>query len=216
MEIRNRIDWIFFDLDGTMTDSEPGMAESFAYIFDKYGIPYTPGDLRVLYGPPIALSLGVYFDAGDVDMAVEEYREHYTEERMLNGNSLFAGIPELLRGLRAGGYGLAVVTGKPQGMAEAVVEHFGIRGYFDAVYGARNRYSEKVETLQHALKAHACLPERAIMIGDRLHDLEAAAMAGTGGIGVLWGYAAPGELSEREHLLLADTPGDIAEFFGVA
>jgi len=206
---------IFFDLDGTLTDSGPGLIESFTYIFQKYGKSLDGVDLRYLVGPPIIQALEPYFDSNEQLMAaLGEFRVHYSE-RMLTGNSLYSGVVEMLRALKSMGYVLGIVTGKPQDSAEAVVEYFNIREYFDGVYGTLNRgkTTEKIETLRRALELHNCDPAQAVMIGDRMFDLEAAALGGTDGIGVLWGYGEREELSRYNCLLLASNPMEIVEHF---
>ena len=211
------IDWLFFDLDGTLTDSESGMAESFTYIFDKYGIEYTSESLRKLYGPPLTISLSDYFDQDKINVIVDEFREHYSNERMLGKNKMYDGVYDLLEALKSAGYNLGIVTGKPQYAATAVAEHFGLVKYFDAIYGAARRGTDKIITLNHALKVHSCDRERAIMIGDRLYDLEAATLADIkGGIGVLWGYGDREELEAHNPLFIAEEPWDIATYLGVA
>ena len=204
---------IFFDLDGTLTDSEPGLEESFKYIFNKFGLNINGLDLRLFYGPPIEQSLGKYFKTDEeLADAIKEFRIHY-RQRYLTGNSLYPGIVEMLDALKTLGYTLAVVTGKPEDAAEDVVGHFCIRTYFDAVYGSHYHHTEKIETLNKALQLHSCPPEQAVMIGDRKYDLEAAALGKTKGIGVLWGYGTREELEGYDSLFLANSPDDIIKYF---
>ncbi|MCL2851551.1 MAG: HAD hydrolase-like protein [Defluviitaleaceae bacterium] len=204
---------IFFDLDGTLTDSEPGLAESFTYIFNKYGVDIGERSLRQFFGPPISQSLSPYFSTKEeVEAAVADYREHY-RERYLTGNSLYAGIVDMLDALKSKGYALAVVTGKPEATAEDIVRHFHIRKYFDAVCGVYQGHTEKIETLNRALELHSCPPDQAVMIGDRMYDLEAAMLGKTAGIGVLWGYGTREELEAYDSLFLANSPLEIVKYF---
>ncbi|MCL2617874.1 MAG: HAD hydrolase-like protein [Defluviitaleaceae bacterium] len=204
---------VFFDLDGTLTDSEPGLAQAYRYIFDKYGIDIGGRDLRLFFGPPITQCLAPYFATEAELMAViEDFRAYY-RPLYISDNSLYPGIVEMLYTLKARGYTLAVVTGKPEQSAADVVAHFGIRPYFDGVYGAAGLHTEKIETLNHALKLHNCRPEHAVMVGDRLYDLEAAMLAKTGGIGVLWGYGTREELCAYDNIMLAASPEDVTNYF---
>jgi len=189
------------------------MTESFLYIFDKYGIDIGDHDIRRLFGPPISVSLQPYFATPeDVVEAVAEFRAHY-KDRYLTGNSLYNGIADMLDALKARGYTLAVVTGKPDWSANNIIDHFGLRKYFDGVYGSDSLHAEKIEALTKALQAFNCPPDQAVMIGDRLYDLEAAMLARTGGIGILWGYGDRNELEAYENLFLASSPDEITRYF---
>ena len=209
----NDIKCIFFDLDGTLTDSAPGLAESFTYIFRKHGITHDGVDLRYFMGPPIMQTLKPYFSTQEqLEAAVEDFRSHYSK-RLLTGNGLFPGIAEMLEALKANGYTLDVVTAKPQAVAETVVEHFGIRQYLNGVHGTHSGIIDKIHTLREALADHNCPPTQAVMVGDRRFDLEAAQLGNTLAIGALWGYGDLEELEPYNRLFLAATPADITKYF---
>ena len=74
---------------------------------------------------------------------------------------------------------------------------FGLGEHFTGLYGAdlAGRLDDKVELLAHLAAREGLDPARAIMIGDRQHDLRAARMNGAGAIGVLWGYGTREELA---------------------
>ena len=208
--------WIFFDLDGTLTDSGPGLTESFAYVFEKYGIPTDDIDIRALIGPPVHQSFKAYFDTEEgLEAAVKDFRAHYNAKHIFSGNSVYEGIVEMLEALTARGHRLAVVTGKPQDQAEQVIAYFGLNKYFEGIYGARRPNTNKIETLTEALRVHGCMPSQVTMIGDRKFDLEAAMLGTTAGIGVLWGYGDLDELEQYDNLFLASTPAEIIKHFEV-
>jgi len=210
----NKDKWIFFDLDGTLTDSGPGLKKSFAYVFEKYGIPADDIDVRSLIGPPVHQSFKSYFNtAEELEAAVRDFRVHYNAEHIFSGNSVYEGIEEMLEALTACGHRLTVVTGKPQEQAEQVIAHFGLAECFKGIYGARRPNTNKIETLNEALRVHGCTPDQVTMIGDRKFDLEAAMQGNTDGIGVLWGYGDLDELTRYDNLFLASTPAEITKHF---
>ena len=207
--------WIFFDLDGTLTDSAPGMAESFTYVFNKYGIDIGGKDIRYFMGPPVSHSFGAYFDTEEQLLeAIRDFRAHYGE-RMLSGNRVYDGVGEMLEALTDSGYKLTVVTGKPQDSAEQVINHFSLGKYFDGIYGIHDLNTPKIETLTKAIQIHKCIPSQVTMIGDRMFDLEAAMLGKTDGIGVLWGYGDRDELERYDYRLLAHKPSEIMKHFEV-
>ena len=117
---------LFFDLDGTLTDSAPGILNSVTYALEKMGIPVE--DRRALYrfiGPPLLDSFRDYYgmDSKRAEQAVAFYREYFSAGGLFE-NSVYEGIPSLLADLRAAGKTLAVATSKPEGMSVDILEHF--------------------------------------------------------------------------------------------
>lgn len=95
-------------------------------------------------------------------------------------------------------------------MAERILEHFGLAPYFDAICGAPEGDREagkKVNVVKAALKATGCDDlSRAVMVGDREHDVIGAHLAGLDVIGVLYGYGSREELTAAGADQIAETP----------
>src|SRR5450432_1031335 len=130
-------DVVLFDLDGTLTESGPGVVSSLRYAFDAIGVP-PPDDptLMRFVGPPL---LDSFRDVAGLDDAVANdalvaYRHHFVDKGMFE-NAVYPGIRELLRALVDAGRRLAVATSKPLPYARPVVEHFALGEYFDFVCG---------------------------------------------------------------------------------
>ena len=203
---------IFFDLDGTLTDSAPGIIHSVQYALKKYGIEAEENDLRSFIGPPLVHSFQERFGF-DHDKALEAvtfYREYFTAGGMFE-NSVYQGVEEMLQKLKEDGLVLAVATSKPELFSKQILEHFALTRYFDFIGGAAMDESRatKVEVLSYALQELEVDPAKAVMIGDRENDIEAASLLGTESIGVLYGYGSKEELSNAGAKYFADTPMDI-------
>lgn len=203
---------ILFDLDGTLTDSAPGIIHSVQYALKKYGIEAEDESLRVFIGPPLIHSFQNRFGF-DHDKAVEAvgyYREYFTAGGMFE-NSVYQGIEELLQKLKRDGRRLVVATSKPELFSRQILEHFALTSYFDFIGGAAMDESRatKTEVLAYALETMQVDPETAVMIGDRKDDIEAAAALGTNAIGVLYGYGSREELVNAGATIFAETPEDI-------
>lgn len=181
---------VIFDLDGTLTDSAHGIVSSFRHALGQIGAPIPDGDLagRVV-GPPMHHTLQSLGLGDRADAAIAAYRADYTA-RGWSMNSLFDGIPELLADLRDAGVRLAVATSKAEPTARRILEHFGLDGHFEVIAGASvdGSRASKADVLAHALAQLGPLPERVLMIGDRMHDVEGAAEHGIGTVVVAWGY----------------------------
>ncbi len=206
--------YILFDLDGTLTDAAPGITNSIKYALNKFGIQ-EPGEqrLRKCLGPPLITSFSEIFGLSEqnAEKAVEYYREYF-KPRGIYENEVYAGIPELLNELKAQEKTLIVATSKPEPFAKTILEHFGLDGYFALIAGSNldNTRSRKSQVIDYALETLGINDrENAVMVGDREHDIIGAKETGLRSIGVLYGYAAPGELESAGADFLANTPQDI-------
>ncbi|MFD1696889.1 HAD hydrolase-like protein [Roseibium aestuarii] len=206
-----------FDLDGTLTDPFEGITRSIQYALEKMGAPVPPqSDLRWCIGPSLWDSFAVLLETADraeQDRAVAFYRERYRSQGLFE-NALINGIEGVLQGLQGRGVRLYVATSKPHAYAGTIVDHFGLGRYFVKVYGAEldGVRSDKAELLAYLLENEAVDPTRAVMVGDRKHDLVGARATGVPGIGVLWGYGDRLELEAESPIGLFDRPKDLEDF----
>lgn len=195
---------LLVDLDGTITDSFTGIANSFRHALDEVGAPPAPDEVIAgIAGPPMLdtlNSLGLGSDTADAALAA--YRRHYTEIGWLQ-NAVFDGMGELLADLAAAGRTMAVATSKNQRTAQRILDHFGLAEHFAVIAGASDDHGRrtKAAVIEYALAelGLAAPGPRAVMIGDRHHDIDGAAAFGIPTILVGWGYALPGEGTEPGH-----------------
>ena len=205
-------DCVLFDLDGTLTDSAPGIVASVEYALERMGRGALPEEWKRLYvGPPLLDSFQ-RLNGMTPDEALEGvrfFRERYSRVGWQE-NRVYPGVPALLRTLKARGVYLAVATAKPVAFAHQVLEHFGLAPYFDRICAAPMDESglPKEELIRRALPEGAV---RAAMVGDRMYDMEGARRAGVDGIGVMYGYGARDELDKAGARHICATVGDLAE-----
>ena len=200
-----------FDMDGTLLDSAPAVMGRLRDTMRHFDVePPAETELRHLIGPPTPEALSGYLPPDLIDEAVTFYRSLVAREGLQN-MSLFAGIPEALAQLQAHGVPLAVATSKLQGEAERIVADFGIGQFFAAVVGASPERGSKADVVAHALgqletsSAHAPL-----MVGDRLWDIEGAAVHGVPTLLVSWGYARVEEFDLA--IARVDSPDQLVSF----
>ena len=210
---------VIFDLDGTLTDSAQGIVSSFRHALGEIGSVVPDGDLASrIVGPPMHHTLAELGLGERVDLAIAAYRADYST-RGWAMNKVFDGIPALIADLRAAGVRLAVATSKAEPTARRILAHFGLDGHFEVVAGASvdGSRAKKADVLAHALAQLAPLPERVLMVGDRLHDVEGAAEHGIDTVVVGWGYGRadfsdPSAVAVRAHVQSVD---DLREVLGV-
>ena len=130
-------------------------------------------------------------------------------------NKLYEGIPEMLGKLRSAGKKLAVATSKPWVFAEPILAHFRLDGYFDEVIGSeldgtRVKKGEVIEEAVRRFGAEAS-PEKAVMVGDRKHDIIGAKENGILSVGVTYGYGGYEELSQAGADWIVNTVEELGE-----
>ncbi|PFG35011.1 HAD hydrolase-like protein [Sanguibacter antarcticus] len=211
-------DLALIDLDGTITDSAPGIVSSIELAYDALGVPRpSDDDLRRFVGPPIEESARRHgIEPGRVAEFVSAYRSVYSVTGLFD-NSVYPGMAEALVALRAAGVRCVVATSKPEVYARQILEHFGLDDLFEHICGSTldGTRTTKADVVAYALAtvegSERGLPERArvTMVGDREHDVLGAREHGIGTIAVGWGYAAPGELAEAAPAAVVDTPEDL-------
>jgi phosphoglycolate phosphatase-like HAD superfamily hydrolase len=183
---------VIFDLDGTLTDSAEGIVSSFRHALGSVGAVVPEGDLAgMVVGPPMHHTLKTLGLGEQTDAAIAAYREDYLT-RGWAINRLFDGIPALLADLKAAGIRLAVATSKAEPTAQRILAHFGLADYFEVIAGASvdGSRATKADVVAHALAGLGTVPDRVVMVGDRLHDVEGAAEHGIDTVVVGWGYGA--------------------------
>ncbi|MCW2497154.1 HAD hydrolase-like protein [Jatrophihabitans sp.] len=192
---------VLFDLDGTLSDSAPGILAALRHAFAVTGLP--PMDAateRSILGPPFYESLPPLIGDERLPEVIAAYRAHYGDTT--GGGGMFntvayPGVAELLADLRADGVRLGVATSKPEVYAIPILEHLGLAQYFDTIGG---------DALDGSLGTKALVvgvvlerlgnpdPGDVVMVGDRSHDVLGARAHGVDCAAVTWGYAVPGEL----------------------
>ena len=209
--------YAFFDLDGTLTQSEFGILASFRYALDKYGISLTSREEKLrLIGPPLYNSFTDFygFDEEKATEAIGYYREYYTAGGMYDAPP-YEGIVEVLKELNESGVTMLVVTSKPQIYAVDVVSHVGLGDYFKRVVGPleESKVSNKSFLIRRALEEEGITDKSGVvMVGDRRYDIEAANDVGIKSIGVSYGYGSMDELVNANATYIADTPDDILKY----
>lgn len=207
---------VLLDLDGTLTDSAPGIYLSVIETFKYLGMPVPDkAELQRFVGPAIIESLRRnHVPAQRLDEAVEVYRDYYANHDIFDDpnnpggpkvpgryvNMLFDGIADQLKGLLADGYYLAVATCKPEYQAKPICERFGVTPLVSGIYGASrdNSRLDKDQVIRYCFEHigfDAEAGDRALMVGDRWTDADGAIACGLDCLGCGWGYAEPGELT---------------------
>lgn len=185
---------VFLDLDGTLVDSRPGILGSLRHAFASVGrTDLLDHDLTWMIGPPFVDSFAK-IGLEEPQAAIDAYRIHYGVSGMFHAK-VYGGIPDALDALIARGSRLYVATAKPHEYARKITAHFGLASRMTAEFGPEldGTRNWKGDLLRHALDVTGEQAENSVMVGDRHHDMAAAAEVGMAAIAVRWGYGTPEE-----------------------
>jgi phosphoglycolate phosphatase len=203
---------LIFDLDGTLTDSKPGILGCLREVLDARKMSDC-GPLDRFIGPPVeqwAAELLPHGSAEDRTALASDYRACYDRVGWSN-NSVYPGVAGMLEQLHSGGFPLYVCTSKHEHFAVRILEEFGIAQYFNAIYGDRIDYAShsKSDLLALILSRHAIDRASVWMVGDRSFDIDAAHSNGIRCLAAAWGYGTPEELAQAD--AVAATPVEVME-----
>ncbi|MCD2256163.1 HAD hydrolase-like protein [Lactobacillus sp. CC-MHH1034] len=207
---------VFFDLDGTLTDSKKGILNGLKYSFKAMNVP-TPDDktLQLFIGPPLNQTVQKYSEIQDPDQ-VQAFMAHFHDyygETGWQENAVFPGIMPMLADLKAAGYDLAIATAKPEMFAKKISTRFGFDQYMTGLFAATDdemTRTQKDEILAYGL---ARMPEKQlaniVMVGDRANDIAGGLVNRVHAVGVLYGFGAKAELVQAGAEVLADSVTDL-------
>ncbi|MBQ8072898.1 MAG: dTMP kinase [Clostridia bacterium] len=185
--------WVFFDLDGTLTQSEEGIWNCARYAAEKMGFPQPAEEtLKKWIGPPLIWSFQHLMGMTEAQawQAQEYYRERYTTVGKYE-NRVYPGVRRMLRALKRGGVRMGIVTGKPEQPTRDILAYFGILRYFERIACATDAKAEKEHLIRSVMPEE---PAEVWMVGDRRFDMEGGAAAGVHTLGAAWGYGSEEEL----------------------
>lgn len=203
-----------FDLDGTITDSAPGIVNSVIYALKKFGIEETDREkLLQFIGPPLTESFHRFYGFTEEESwkAVEYYREYYAEKGIFEC-TVYEGLEDALKKIKESGRKILVATSKPEVYAKRIIEHFGLTKYFDHIAGMEldGGRGTKAQVIEYALETCKIKNrDEVLMIGDREHDVFGAENLGIDCVGVLYGFGSREELEKAGAKYVISRPEDL-------
>lgn len=213
--MKPKYDAVFFDLDGTLSESGEGILWCVNKTIEDLKIDIPDSfKLASFIGPPLADSfrrLGL--DEEMVGLGVKTYKSYYdTKGKYMN--KAYDGIKELLERLKNSGVKLAVATSKYELFARQIVEYIGLLPYFDFISGATAdaQRQKKADVLNYGIESLGTKAEHSALIGDTRFDAEGARICGCAFVGVLYGYGTRTEMEREGAIAFADVAEEIEKF----
>lgn len=209
---------VLFDLDGTLTNPRLGIVGCIRHALQRLGRdPDHYPNLERFIGPPLLASFTELLGSdSEASSALELYRERFASVGLYE-NEVYEGIESCLSELADTGCTLMVATSKPQVYAVKIIQHFGLGGYFQSVYGSEldGRLSDKTELISFILTREGLDRASTVMIGDRSHDIVGAKGNEIRSVGVLWGYGSREELSDAGADVICESLSHLSACFPV-
>lgn len=203
---------LIFDLDGTLTDSMPGILGCLRKVLDAHNLG-NHDPLERFVGPPVEEWTAELLPNASAEARIElarDYRACYDREGWQN-NSVFPGVREMLAQLRQQGFELYVCTSKQQHFAIRILDMFELSSLFASIYGDKAEYAShsKVDLLASLLHKHPLAPQSTWMVGDRIFDIQAAHANRLRCLAAGWGYGNPAEYAQAD--AIAATPAEVIQ-----
>ena len=206
--------YVLFDLDGTIADTSEGVFNATDYMIQKQGYrKLSIEEKRSILGPPLWLSFSRFWNisGAELDRAIELYREYYAKYGLVQ-MKVYDGTIELFENLKNAGISLFVATSKPNHVTPQVLDYLGVTKYFDYVASPNpeNESTDKSVLILDCLKHANCTNKsEAIMVGDRLYDINGAVKSGIDSIGITYGFGSREELLSHGATYIADSTKEI-------
>ncbi len=204
---------VFFDLDGTLTDSGEGIINCATLALEHFGLPVpSREEMGVFVGPPLDKTFAEFGVPEDkLQEAIKVFRSRYLVVGKFE-NAPYPGIHQLLDTLKKQGHRLFVATSKPETTALEVLEKFELTQYFEVICGASfdNSRSHKADVIAYLLGIIG-KPDAVLMVGDTEFDVLGAAAHGIDTIGVSWGYGKVSAMEEAGAIAIAHTMEELLQ-----
>ena len=189
-----KIKTVLFDLDGTLADTAPDLANALNYVLKKHHytpLPYEKIRPIVSHGGIALITLGFGEDHPEFDTFYKELLDHYLNN-IANETTLFPGMDELLLALEKDNINWGVVTNKPAWLTEPLLDALDLTARAVTIVSGDTLDQRKPHPapLLHACQQAGSKAEECIYVGDAERDIEAGNRAGMLSLVALFGYIA--------------------------
>jgi len=187
---------VIFDCDGTIVDSQHAIVAAAVTAFEASGLaPPARADVLSIVGLSLHAAierLAPEADERQRDVLVEGYKDAFQAARLarMHEDPLYPYARDIILALGArADLALGVATGKSRRGVDILFERESLAPYFTTIQTADTHPSKPHPSMIHEAMAEAgAAAHETVMIGDTAFDIEMAAVAGVGAIGVDWGY----------------------------
>jgi len=210
--MKSRFKGIIFDVDGTLTFTNPLIFNSFNHITKKYlGKSFSDEEIISLFGPTEDVILKEICKDEYIN-ARKDYYKYYRDNHDIA--QLYDGIKDLVVDINQAGILLSIFTGKGRTSALITLDEMGITDYFDMIISGDDVKNHKPdpEGINVFIQKHSFIPEEVLMIGDAPSDIIAANDAGVEIASVVWDSYAEEEVRKLNPKNLFHSVTELRDF----
>lgn len=188
---------LVFDLDGTLIDTAPDLVDTLNVVLAREGlapVPFPAARNMIGGGARMLIERGLQAEGRDcsraeIDRLYADFVAHYSDH-IADRSRPFPGLIAALDTLSEGGWRFAVCTNKLEGLSVRLLDALGLSERFAAICGQDTFRVQKPnpEILRQTIRRAGGTPDRSIMVGDSVNDIDAARAAGVPVIAVGFGY----------------------------
>ena len=177
---------ILFDLDGTLLETHRHSCRAAHETLYALHLADVSDEIVMRHiGEPAEVFLRAIAPGYSDPAAFEALFDANERAALKTVGKLYDGVPELIAALQKRGYRLAICSNGSREYVEAALETTGIRAAFTRLACA-GEFPEKATAVSHLLREWNC--DHAVMVGDRVHDREAAEKNSLPFIAAEYGY----------------------------
>ena len=217
--VTDKYKYIFWDMDGTIINSYPGVVESVLYALKHFGMTETdPEIMRRFIGPPLRVTFGeiYHMEEAQIEEAVSKYRENYNAGGMFKCE-LYPGVAQAMDAFKEAGFRQIISSSKPENMCRLILDRFGLIEKMDDVVGASldGKIDSKQEVLEEAFRRLGN-PDKSqvVLIGDTKFDVIGANSVGIDCVGITYGFGTREEMEEHGAKKVFDSIEEVISYLG--
>jgi HAD superfamily hydrolase (TIGR01509 family) len=212
VDLKDSIDAILFDLDGTLIDTDDQAVERLAHRLHKMRWPNPNNTARRLVMAAETPGNGfiTLLDIFGLDAALKSLSDRLLAMRGLRTRANFrimAGTGDML-GELSERYRLAVVTTRDRTDTQAFLDQYSLKDLFEVLTTCESTWRLKPHPspVRYAAQQLGVPVERCVMVGDTTVDVRSARRAGAWAVAVLCGFGERQELERAgAHAILDHT-----------
>lgn len=181
---------IIFGFDGTIANTLPGMLYCFNRTATSMGYPpVEPNALYDVFGISLNASFRMLYDMKDdeVEYAANNYSKLYSQKGKTMA-TLYEGLEEVLRKLKADGYKLAIATLKHKMYTTDILNVYKVENLFDAICATDvDKDLTKRDLLLNACETAGVSVQESVFVGNNDIDAQGAVGAGIDFVAAMYG-----------------------------
>ncbi len=214
--MKNKFDLIVFDWDGTLINTIDWIVHCLQLAGEQHGFSKPESQAaKDVIGLDIQNAVQTLFPEANPDVQgkiINDYSTAYFSKQLSRAD-FFPGVHDMLMRLKASGYQVAVATGKTRNGLMKALEATQTENLFHITRCADETASKPNPLMLQEIMTHTgTTPDKTLMVGDSIHDMQMAKNASIASIGVTCGANDAESLQQFDPLLCLAHPTELLNY----